>query len=244
MIKVEGIVIKETMFGETSKIINVFTKEKGIIGILAKGARTIKSPFRSYTNKLMYGTFNIYYKEDKLSTLSCVDAIDEFKYIKKDLKKISYASFLLDLAEQVYKQSSDVNIYDLLVSSLIKINEGYDEQVIMNILELKYLEYLGVMPILDTCYKCKSKTDILTISADKGGYVCRKCYDNEYIVSDKTIKLIRMYLYVDIDKITKMSVSEKVSNEIDEFLDEYYEKYTGLYLKSKKFLENIKKSQF
>ena len=41
--KVEGIVINEKAYGETSKIINVITKEYGIIGIIAKGARTLKS---------------------------------------------------------------------------------------------------------------------------------------------------------------------------------------------------------
>ena len=40
--KVEGIVINEKAYGETSKIINVITKEYGIIGIIAKGARTLK----------------------------------------------------------------------------------------------------------------------------------------------------------------------------------------------------------
>ena len=65
--KVEGIVINEKAYGETSKIINVITKEYGIIGIIAKGARTLKSEFRVSTAKLSYAYFNIIYKEGKLS---------------------------------------------------------------------------------------------------------------------------------------------------------------------------------
>ena len=67
--EVEGIVTSETNYSETSKIINVITKEHGLIGIMAKGARSLKSPFRSVTSKLTYGKFIIYYKENKLSTL-------------------------------------------------------------------------------------------------------------------------------------------------------------------------------
>ena len=124
--KVEGIVLTVQDYGETSKILNVITKEYGIIGIIAKGCKNIKSNLRSCTDKLTYGYFNIYYKKDKLSILNSVDIIDNFKNIKKDIDKISYASYLLELSGQVIKHSYKEGIYDLLVNGLIKINEDYD----------------------------------------------------------------------------------------------------------------------
>ena len=60
--EVEGIILSVTPYGETSKIINVYTKEHGIIGIICKGAMSVKSRLRSFTQKLTYGNFNIYYK--------------------------------------------------------------------------------------------------------------------------------------------------------------------------------------
>ena len=53
---VEGIVVSETNYSETSKIINVITKE-GTIGLLSKGARTIKSPLRSVSTKFTYASW-------------------------------------------------------------------------------------------------------------------------------------------------------------------------------------------
>ena len=111
----------------------------------------------------------------------------------------------------------------------------------MNILELKYLDFLGVLPILDECALCGNKHGIVTLSSYKGGYICDKCYTNEKMVSEKTIKLIRMFYYVDISKITKLDISSKSKNEINIFLDDYYSRYTGLYLKSKKFIQNLQK---
>ena len=239
--KIEGIVINEKDFSETSKIINVLTKDKGLIGIMCKGAKTMKSPFRSVTGKLTYGIFNVYYKKDKLSTLISVDVIDNFKNIKKDIEKISYASFLLELAEQVNKQSLHNGIYDLLINGLLKINEGFDPLVITNIIELKYLDYLGVMPVIDRCSMCGRTNSIATLSSSKGGYICNNCLTTEKIVSEKTIKLIRMFYYVDISKITKMNINNLSKLEINAFIDEYYDKYTGLYLKSKSFINDLKR---
>ena len=239
--EVTGIIVNETNYGETSKILNVITKEKGLISVMAKGCKNLKSPLRSVSSKLTYGTFIIYYKENKISTLKEVSVLDNFKNLKKDITSISYAAYMLELSEGVIKQNNDPRIFDLLIQSLKRIDEGFDPLVIMNILELKYLEFLGVMPIIDSCAMCGKKTGIVTLSSYRGGYVCKDCYTNETMVSDKTIKLIRMFYYVDISKITKLDISLKSKNEINLFLDDYYSRYTGLYLKSKSFIKNLQK---
>lgn len=239
VIDVEGIIINTKNYGDTSKIIDILTKEYGVIGVMAKGCKSLKSNLRSVTDKLTYATFTIYFKKDKLSILSEASVINNFSNIKKDIEKISYASFLIDLTYQVYKQCEDSNLYDLLISSLIKINDNFNPLIITNIIELKYLEYLGVMPNLDGCSVCGSKT-VVTLSSDKGGYLCVKCHTNEPIVSDKAIKLVRMYTLVDINKIEKLDIKKDIVYEVNNFIDDYYDRYTGLYLKSKSFLKNIK----
>lgn len=241
IVKVKGIIISETPYSETSKIINVITKEYGTLGIIAKGAKSLKSKLRSVSTKLTYGYFHIYYKEKGLSTLVSVDVINNLKNIKTDITNMSYVCYILELVNQVMKHEYNEEIFNLLEASILKINEKFDAGIITNILELKMLDYLGVRPIIDECAVCGNKTDIVTISGDRGGYICKNCIQNEYIVSDKAIKLIRMFYYVDISKISKLSISSKVKYEIDMFVNSYYDRYTGLYLKSKKFVNDIKK---
>lgn len=238
--KVEGVIISEKPYGETSKILNIITKEKGLIGVLSKGSKRIKSDLRSVSERFTYASFELSYKEDKLSTLISADIINPISNIKKDIEKISYLNFISELTSQVLKQSTNKNIYDLYISSMLKINDGFDPMVITNILELKYLEFLGVAPSLDGCVTCGNK-NVVNLSASKGGFVCKEHNENDYIVSDKTIKIIRMLKYVDISKISKLELSDQVKNEMNDFIDDYYERYTGLYLKSKNFLKNIVK---
>lgn len=235
--KIKGVVISEIPYKETSKIINVFTSD-GIIGIIAKGAYKPNNKYINLTNKLTYGVFHIN-KRIGLSSLIEVDIVDNLKNIKKDLYKISYATFITDLASQVYKHDNNSIIYDLYIASLLKINEGFDPMVISNILELKLLEYLGIKPIIDKCYLCGSSSDIVTISSYRGGCICKNCLNNDKIVNIKTIKLIRMFYYVDISKISKINITDNIKKEINSFIDDYYESYAGLYLKSKEFLNKL-----
>ncbi len=235
--EIEGIIIKEIPYGETSKIIHVYTKD-GVVGIMCKGAKTLKSPFRATTLKFTYGRFNIYYKENKLSTLASVDIINPLSTLKNDIILLSYLNYLTELTEQVIKQSTE-NIYEDFITTILKINDGLDPIIMCNILEIKFLDYLGVGLNLDACIGCGSTTNIITIDGDRGGYICQKCFQDEIIVEPKTIELLRMYYYVEIKSISKLKISEKIKDEINRFLDTYYDRYTGLYLKSKNFLKKL-----
>ncbi len=236
---VEGIIIKETAYGETSKIINVLTKEYGQIGIMCKGAMSSKSKNRSSTLKFTYGVFHIYYKKDKLSLLSSVDIINPLKNIKNDILLISYVSYLCELVSQVVKQNVNKNIYDDLINGILKIENGLDPLIITNIIEVKMLDYLGVGINLTSCIKCGNKKDIVTLSSENGGLICRNCYQNERLMPISVIKLLNMYYLVDIKSISNLNIKKDIVSEINRFLTLYYEDYTGLYLKSKDFLKTM-----
>ena len=237
--KVEGIILSISDYQESSRILQVLTKEHGLIGVIAKGCKSVKSPLRAACNSYTYGYFYIYYKENKLSLLSNVDIINSYSHIRLDIELISYMAYLCDLTYQVVKQNDDSNIFDILINALDKINNKLNPLIITNIVELKYLDYLGISLNLDSCVKCGNKEDIVTIDGDDGGFICKNCYTNQAIVDKKTIKLIRMYYLVDIKTISTIKISDVVSREINNFINNYYDRYTGLFLKSKEFLNKL-----
>ncbi len=242
ILKVNGFILGETPYGDTSKIIKVFTKEYGLISMMAKGAMNVKSKLRSSTLKFTYGVFNIYYKEDKLSTLVSVDIINPLKKIKSDILLISYLSYLSELTSQVLKQTKEYDqIYEDFINTVLKLEEGLNPVVITNILEVKLLDYLGVGLNLTSCIMCGSKKDIVTLSSEKGGLICKKCYTDEKILPLSIVRTINMYYLVDIKSIDKISIPDNIINDINRFLTGYYDDYTGLYLKSKEFLKTIAK---
>ena len=239
IVDVKGLVLYETNYSDSSKILNVLTSEYGLIGIISKGCRNLKSKLRGSSRKLVYGVFHFYYKENGISSLISIDVINDYPKTIIDLKRVVYASYLLDLTRQVVKQSKDEAILPLLISALDKIENGLSSEVVTNILELKYLDFLGVSPVVTGCAVCGKTTNIVSLSPTAGGFICKDCYQNEGYYSDKAIKLLQMYYYVDLEKITKIDVNSKVNMEINKFLEDYYDRYTGIYLNSKKMLKNV-----
>ena len=240
--EVEGFIVSVVPYRDTSKIVNIFTKE-GIIGCIAKGAKSLKSELRVNTTKFTYGRFFIDFKKNNnLNVLREASSINDLSNIKNDLLLISYLSYIVELTNQVIKQTDDYeSLYNLFVSTMLKLEDKHNPKIISNIYELKVLDYLGVGINFNCCAKCGSTKNIVTIDGDIGGYVCSNCYTNQYIYDDKTIKMLRMYYLIDINSISDLKISDSVVNNIDRFIDTYYDRYTGLYLTSKKFLKDIDK---
>ncbi len=238
--KVTGFIVSTVAYHDTSLIINLFTKEYGLIGIMGKGVKSIKNRLRNSTQKFTYGNFYIYYKEGKLSTLKDVDIINPLKNIQTDIFLIGYLNYITDLFTQVYKESNDPRLFDLFLEIVLKIEAKIDAEILVNIFEIKCLPYLGVGIILDECVKCGNKKEIVTINSSVGGLICKNCYNNEPLISPKIIHLLRQYLYINVKSIQKINIKEEEKKEINYFLQDYYSRYTGIYLKSKDFITQLK----
>ena len=103
------------------------------------------------------------------------------------------------------------------------------------------LDFLGIKPNVDSCSICGNTKNILTISVSDGGYICNDCYKSGKIYSSNVIKLIRMFIYVDINNISKISIKEETKKELELFITDYYDSLSGIYLKSKDFVKNLRK---
>ena len=238
-VTVEGIIINETNYGETSKILNILTKEYGYISVMAKGSRTMKSKIRGISMKLVYANFTINYKPAGISTLIEGNLLSSFKQIMTDFSKMNYALYLAGLIKNVLKENNDKDLFFLLKNALLKINEDFNPSLITNIVEVKLLKHLGVKPNFEECVSCFSK-EIFTFDLNLGGVVCQECYHDTYLFHPNTLKLLKLFLCVDLEKIDKLKISNQlVIKEINQFIKEYYETYTGIYLKNKDKFANF-----
>lgn len=239
--EVDGFVLSEVDYGESSKVINVFTN-CGILGVMCKGVKRVKSKNRVSTMKLSYVRLNIKYKENKLSTLISSDIINPLKKIKSDIVLVAFLNYMSDLTHQVLRQSDRYEeIYEIFIKSILKMEEGLDSFVLANILEVKYLKYLGLSSAFLSCAVCGSDANLLSVDISKGGFICASCRHNEVVVPGNVVRLIKNYSLVDIAKVKKIEIDDNSKQFVNELLNEYYDRYTGIYLNSKNFLKSVLK---
>ena len=233
-LKTKGIVLSETPYSETSKILNVLTSDFGLIGIISKGCRNVKNKLRGVSNKMNYCEYTISYKENGLSTLIEGNIINPYKNIFLDMKKAVYSFYIMDLVSQVLKENNNKDLFSLLEIALSKINDGLSPELVSNILEINLLKYLGVSINLDHCAICGRNDNFFTVDINNGGVICKDCYQEGYIFNDKALKLLCLLNKIDMAKISTLEITDyDIFKEIDKFIYEYYSNYTGIYLNKK-----------
>ncbi|MDQ0269488.1 DNA repair protein RecO [Cytobacillus purgationiresistens] len=242
--KCEGIVIRTINYGETNKVITLFTREWGKVGVMARGAKKPNSRLSAVTQPFTYGYFLVQ-RGKGLGGLQQGDVIQSMRSIKEDIFLTAYASYILDLADKgTDERKPNPYLFELILQSINLISEGYDPEIIINIFEMKMLDQLGLNPILDQCAVCKSADGEFSFSIREGGLICHRCLEKDpyhYKISPATVKLLRVFYYFDLSRLGNISVKDTTKEELKKIITAYYDEYAGLNLKTKRFLNQMSK---
>lgn len=242
--KCEGIVIRTANYGESNKIVTLYTREWGKVGMMARGAKKPNSRLSAVTQPFTYGYF-LMQRGSGLGTMQQGEMISSMRSIKEDIFLTAYAAYIVELLDRsVEDRKPNPFLFELLYQSLNLINEGYDPDIIMNIFEMKMLNTLGLYPILNQCAVCGSTDGHFSFSIREGGLLCHRCLEKDpyhFKLSPAAVRLLRVFYYFDLSRLGDISVKDETKAELKKIITAYYDENSGLNLKSKKFLNQMEK---
>lgn len=242
--KCEGIVIRTTDYAETNKIVTLFTREWGKVGVMARGAKKTNSRLTAVTQPFTYGYFLIQ-RGRGLGSLQQGELISSMRSIREDIFLTAYASYVIDLTDKSTEEKKpNPFLFELLLQTLQYMNEGYDLDILVNIYEMKMLNVLGLYPVLDQCASCGRTEGNFAFSIREGGLLCQHCIEKDpyhYKVSPATVRLLRLFYLLDLTRLGNISVKAETKAELKTVINAYYEEYSGLHLKTKKFLNQLER---
>ncbi|HLO11930.1 MAG TPA: DNA repair protein RecO [Pseudoneobacillus sp.] len=240
--KCEGIVIRTTDYSETNKIVTIYTREWGKVGVMARGAKKPNSRLAAITQIFSYGYFLIQ-KGSGLGSMQQGEMISSMRSIREDIILTAYASYVLELTDKsTDEKKPNPYLFELLLQTLNYMNEDYDLDILIHIFEMKMLNTLGLYPILNKCAVCGQTDGHFSFSIRENGFICHRCIEKDpyhYKISSSTLKLLRIFYYFDLSRLGNISVKPETKKELKEVIEAYYEEYSGLYLKSKRFLNQM-----
>ncbi|AIE60780.1 DNA repair protein RecO [Bacillus methanolicus] len=242
--KCEGIVLRTTDYGEANKVVTLYTREWGKIGVMARGAKKANSRLSAVTQIFTYGYFLIQ-KGSGLGSLQQGEILSSMRLIREDIFLTAYASYILELTDKsTEEKKSNPYHFELLLQILKFMNEGYDLDILTNIYEMKMLNSLGLYPELNHCTICGNTDGHFSFSIREGGFICHRCIEKDPYalkISSATAKLLRLFYYFDLSRLGNISVKPDTKAELKKVISAYYDEYSGLKLKTKKFLNQIDK---
>jgi DNA repair protein RecO (recombination protein O) len=246
--KCEGIVIRTNDYGESNKIVTIYSRELGKVGLMARGAKKPSSRLASVTQLFTYGYFFIQ-AGSGMGTLHQGEVISSMRSIREDIFTTAYASYILELTDKATENNKpNPFLFELLHQTIHYMNEEYDAEILTFIYEMKMLNVLGLHPTLNECAVCHRGEGTFHFSIREGGFICHRCLEKDPYhlkISSMTVKLLRLFYYIDLKRLGSISVKPETKKQLKFVIDQYYEEYSGLFLKTKRFLnqmESLKQS--
>lgn len=243
--EIEGIVLYQRKHRERDFLVKIFTKRFGKVMFFVRGTKRPQGEIFQAVQPFTTATFIADIRENGLSFLRGAKDIEQQKNLQLDIFNNAYATYISALADAVVEDHVPAySLYQLLNSGLHLIEEGYNPEVISNILEVKFLEYFGVGPNFQACSICGKTKGVFDYSDKYHGILCAEHFYEDLRrlhIDPKAVHLVRLYSVIDLETIGEISIKKSTQEEIKRLIDHIYDQLVGLNLKSKKFIDNLYK---
>lgn len=217
-IEVSGVVVSCMPIGEYDKRVVIITAELGRIHAFARGARRTNSKLLAGTDPLTFGTFKLISGKNAY-TLVEVKIVNYFDELKKDIDRVYYGFYFLELASYFSRENiGEKNLINLIYMAFKALEAKVDKltpKFIKAIFEWKIFEIEGIMPSID------------------GGVLLGKK------LKPSTTYAIKMIAATDITKLFSFDLEAESKREFIKLAEEYRDLNTDIQFKSLEMIREV-----
>lgn len=213
----DAIVIRSREYGESDRLITLFSRELGKLEAVAKGVRKPKSTQRGGTQLFTYADF-LLYKGKTLDTVSQAQPRENFLHLWDDFDRTIAASGMAELLDiATTREHPEPELFTLTLSFLFLLKH-LDPYIAQAAYTLRLFDIQGYLPGMDKCLECGR--DLLLgqifLSVEAGGFVCSACKNNKLVsvLNPGSFALLKQLHKVDLTKLDRLRWNNKMREEI------------------------------
>lgn len=222
--KTAALVLRRIPLGEKDKIVTIFSRDRGKLSAVAKGARKPTSKLAGATEPLVLLRAAIA-EGSSLDILSEAEVREAFPKLKADYGRYLRATYACELLEKVTEERDPhPESFDLLLSTLYILQRAAQPDTALHAFELQLLAQIGYEPQLATCIRCDNPFDTdyppVGYSPARGGALCIPCTEflqTEALPCNATtiVLLERLTLLTDAKTLAALELPDEALTEIN-----------------------------
>jgi DNA repair protein RecO (recombination protein O) len=174
---VEAVILSHYDWGETDRLLAIFTRELGKVRAIAKGARKPQSRKAGHIEPLMRSQLQLARGRD-LFIVTQAENIEAYDQLRTDLTLLGYAAYCIELLDRfTYEEGENRPLYDLIITTLLRLSTQPNPVFTLRYFEIRLLDLLGFRPHLFHCARCEAdiEPEDQFFSAEQGGILCPTC---------------------------------------------------------------------
>ena len=176
-----AVVLRSMKYNDTSKIVRMFTEECGKVAVIAKGARSARSPFGSSLEVMGVVDAVFYRKEDReLHFLSRCETVLPLPGIVTDMGRLQSALSIVELTDAVTPPEEPArHMFTALLETLQVVNSATNNHLVaLYSFESRVLHLLGFKPEMMHCTRCgriAAEDGSGRVALSPEGVLCEQC---------------------------------------------------------------------
>lgn len=211
----DGIVLRETVYKETDKILTVLTKDGGKQTVKARACRKNTSQLAASAQLLVYSELTL---SERLGfwTVSAAESIEQFWGVKQDLEKLALACYCAEVTELIaLEEQPDTGLLPLILNTLYALDKLQKPlPLVKAMFEARVLCLAGYAPQLGACCVCgkENPKDARLVLAD-GVLRCGSCgagaFGASLSLDEVALAALRHAVYGDEKRLFTVAMTRK-----------------------------------
>jgi DNA repair protein RecO (recombination protein O) len=245
--RVEAVVLRHADWGEADRLLTLYTRERGKVRAIAKGARKIRSRKAGHLEPFTRVTLQLARGHD-LFIVTQADTVDAYLPIHENLVKTSQAAYVVELIDRFTYEDDAENygIFRLLTEVLSRLGKEADPWLAIRYYEMQLLDLLGYRPHWFECANCAREITAQDqfFSAAQGGVLCPTCgrgLAGAWSLSVEALKYLRHFQRSSYSEAHRARPAPEVQSEVEALLQRYVTYLLERALNSPGFINQIKK---
>jgi DNA repair protein RecO (recombination protein O) len=188
-VKTEAVVLRSIRYGEADRILHLYSRDRGRIGAIAKGARKPKSRFGGRLEPFFRLDLMLHEGRSDLMTVTGVTTVDGYPRLRSDGAAIGAGARACDSVLRLLDAAEpNPPAYNLLCRYLELLDAPGDPgatalEVALSF-RLKLALVAGFAPELASCARCGEAEHLAGFSGAAGGVVCGSCEAGSFGLSE------------------------------------------------------------
>ena len=245
--RLEAVVLRHADWGEADRLLSLYSRERGKVRAVAKGARRIKSRKAGHLEPFTRVVLQLAKGRD-LPIVTQAEAQETYLPLRENLLLTGYASYVVELLDRFTyeEESGNYSIFHLLVETLGRLAASADPWTVLRYYEIHLLDFLGFRPQLFECANCGAEIEAEDqfFSPAAGGILCPRCgtgLPGAWPISMDALRYLRHFQRSDYAKAQRAQPGPEVRAETETLMQKYFTYLLERELNSPGFLKQIRK---
>jgi len=189
-VKTEAIVLRSIRYGEADRILHLYSRNRGRLGAIAKGARKPRSRFGGRLEPFFRLDLMLHEGRGDLMTVTGVTTLDGYPRLRSSGPALTAGARACDAVLRLL-DSAEANppAYSLLCRYLTLLDEPEQPRAagleVALSFRLKLALAAGFVPELASCARCGEAEHLVGFSGAAGGVVCTSCEADSFALSEQ-----------------------------------------------------------